>query len=105
MKNFSLLHKSAKLVAETLRLHMNDIYMNRRNFHYLIINLNIDDLTYHNLTEFGALNITGFRILNRSSLNYRQFISYWKSLDPVLWPGAGSKNILVSIKNVTIVTK
>lgn len=93
---YVVLNCEAELVAATIKRHMDDIYMNRRNFHYLIINLNIDDLIYHNLTEFGALNITGFRILNKSSLNFRQFISYWKSLDPVLWPGSGSKSILVS---------
>uniref|UniRef100_A0AAN0LHA1 Glutamate receptor 1 n=1 Tax=Polyphagotarsonemus latus TaxID=1204166 RepID=A0AAN0LHA1_9ACAR len=91
---YVILNCEAKLVASIIQKHMDDIYMSRKNFHYLIINLNIDDLAIYNLTEYGALNITGFRILNKSSLNYRQFISYWKSLDPVLWPGAGSKNIL-----------
>lgn len=93
---YVILNCEAELVAATIKKHIDDIYMNRRNFHYLIINLNIDDLAIHNLTEFGALNITGFRLLNKSSLNFRQFISFWKSLDPILWPGSGSKNIEVS---------
>lgn len=93
---YVILNCEAELVAATIRKHIDDIYMNRRNFHYLIINLNIDDLAIYNLTNFGGLNITGFRLLNKSSLNFRQFISYWKSLDSVLWPGAGSKNIEVS---------
>lgn len=93
---YVILNCEAELVAATLKKHIDDIYMNRRNFHYLIINLNIDDLAIYNLTEFGALNITGFRLLNKSSLNFRQFISFWKSLDPILWPGSGSKNIEVS---------
>ena len=84
---YVILNCEAELVAATLKKHIDDIYMNRRNFHYLIINLNIDDLAIYNVSEFGALNITGFRILNKSSLNFRQFISYWKSLDPILWPG------------------
>lgn len=92
---YVILNCEAELVAATIKKHIDDIYMNRRNFHYLIINLNIDDLAIYNLTQFGALNITGFRILSKSSLNFRQFISYWKSLDPILWPGSGSK-ILVS---------
>lgn len=69
-----LFHCEAELIASTIQMHVNDIYLPRRNFHYLISSVNIDDLSAFNLTEFGAINITGFRILDRSSSHFRQFL-------------------------------
>lgn len=48
------------------------------------------------ILEFGALNITGFRILNPASFEYRDFLAEWKSLDKESWPGAGTRYISVS---------
>ena len=47
--------------------------------------------------EYGAVNITSFRIVDRSSKAARQFITGWKKLDPSTekWPGAGRLHISV----------
>lgn len=87
----------AEIAKEMISKHVRDIYMGRRNFHYFLTNLIMDQFTGMKIDEFGAINITGFRILNRSSIFFRTFISSWKTLDPFHWPGAGHRYISVSL--------
>src|SRR6185437_6911636 len=42
--------------------HIRDIYLGRRTFHYLLPNFAMDDYLSERVAEFGAVNITGFRI-------------------------------------------
>lgn len=76
--------------------HIRDIYMSRSNFHYFMTNLVLDQFIRNKNQEFGAINITGFRIINRKSPFFKTFISTWRLLDPFQWPGAGSLEITVS---------
>lgn len=76
--------------------HVRDVHMGRRNFHYLLSGLVMDDHWDSQVLEFGAVNITGFRIVDLSSKVVRQFLSGWKKLDPNHWTGAGKKNVSAS---------
>ena len=83
-----LFHCEAELIASAIQLHVNDIYLPRKNFHYLISNVNIDDLSAFNLTEFGGkdgenlikekLNIVKFSFLScrKPKSNQRYRISF-----------------------------
>lgn len=55
--------------------HVRDIYMGRRNYHFLLVNPVVNELTYDKIPEFAAVNITGLRLINED-------ISQQSSLDP-----------------------
>lgn len=93
---YVIIECDAGIAKEIISNHVRDIYMGRRNFHYFLTNLIMDQFTGMKIDEFGAINITGFRILNRSSAYFRNFVNQWKSLDPFHWPGAGNKHVSVS---------
>lgn len=56
----------------------------------------MDEYWRSGIQEFGAINITGFRIVQTQSLETMEFLNIWKSLDPSRWPGAGKEHISVS---------
>ncbi|XP_066945637.1 glutamate receptor 1-like [Macrobrachium rosenbergii] len=73
--------------------HVRDIHMGRRNYHYLLSGLVMDERWEEEVKEFGAVNITGFRIVDLSSPYVRSFISTWSSLNPDVYTGAGTSYI------------
>ncbi|KAG8202102.1 hypothetical protein JTE90_010464 [Oedothorax gibbosus] len=77
--------------------HVHDIYMGRRNYHFLLTSLVMDEYWRSDVHEFGAINITGFRIIQSSSLEAIQFLNTWKTLDPARWPGTGTPHISASV--------
>lgn len=48
------------------------------------------------IQEFGAVNITGFRIVQTQNQETVEFLNVWKTLNPSRWPGAGTGYISVS---------
>uniref|UniRef100_T1IZK5 Ionotropic glutamate receptor C-terminal domain-containing protein n=1 Tax=Strigamia maritima TaxID=126957 RepID=T1IZK5_STRMM len=85
--------------------HVRSINLGRRNFHYLLsglVSFNgiavsfsqvMDDHWDSEVLEFGAVNITGFRIVDTSNKVVRQFLNGWKKLESAHWLGAGKKHI------------
>ncbi|CAN8032515.1 unnamed protein product, partial [Ixodes persulcatus] len=55
--------------------HVRDIYMGRRNYHFLLVNPVVNELTYEKVPEFVAVNITGLRLVGED-------LSQQSSLDP-----------------------
>ncbi|GIY84127.1 glutamate receptor 1, partial [Caerostris extrusa] len=47
--------------------------------------------------NLGAINITGFRIIQSQSPDTLQFLSIWKSLNSSRWPGAGTEHISAAV--------
>ncbi|KAI1299268.1 Glutamate receptor 1 [Halotydeus destructor] len=81
------------MARAVIAAHVKDIYMGRRNFHFLLTNLIMDDFYGVPIAEFGAVNVTGFRILQRNTPVFRHFYGQWKNLDSLEWPGAGSRRV------------
>ncbi|XP_068233552.1 glutamate receptor 1-like [Palaemon carinicauda] len=73
--------------------HVQDVHMGRRNYHYLLSGLVMDERWEEEAKEFGAVNITGFRIVDMSSKYVKSFISSWSSLNSEVYTGAGTKYI------------
>ncbi|XP_071043446.1 glutamate receptor 1 [Parasteatoda tepidariorum] len=73
--------------------HVRDIYMGRRNYHFLLTSLVMDEYLNSQVLEFGAINVTGFRILQPRSPDFRHFVPAWQALDSNRWPGAGTQYI------------
>lgn len=57
----------------------------------------MDDRWESEVSEFGAINITGFRIVDEKRRYVHDFLDGWKNLDPSTSIGAGKESISVSI--------
>lgn len=55
----------------------------------------MDDRWESEITEYGAINITGFRIVDTERRYVREFLDGWKRLDPITSIGAGKESITV----------
>lgn len=53
----------------------------------------MDDRWESEVIEYGAINITGFRIVDNTKKHVRDFLESWKRLDPMTSHGAGKENI------------
>jgi glutamate receptor 3 len=55
----------------------------------------MDEYWNNQVLEFGAINITGFRVLQTNTHEFRQFAKTWRNLDAQRWPGAATNFISV----------
>ena len=53
----------------------------------------MDDRWESEVIEYGAINITGFRIVDTSKKYVKEFLDGWKRLDPTTSQGAGKELI------------
>lgn len=60
----------------------------------------MDDHWESEVIEYGAVNITGFRLLDMNQWVVKEFLAQWKNLDPINSPGAGKDTISVSKKKI-----
>ncbi|XP_040568809.1 glutamate receptor 1 [Lepeophtheirus salmonis] len=84
---------SASIAKEILVDHVRNVHLGRRNFHYLMSGLVFDDEWNEKVAEYGAINVTGFRIVHRESDHARRFLRKWKQLDRRKYPAAGVDGI------------
>ncbi|XP_021197940.3 glutamate receptor 1 isoform X1 [Helicoverpa armigera] len=75
---YVVLDSTTQLAKATLILHVRDVQLGRRNYHYFLSGLVLDDRWEKEVTEFGAINITGFRLLDFSRKIVRDFIDVWR---------------------------
>ncbi|GBL77668.1 Glutamate receptor 4 [Araneus ventricosus] len=85
--------------------HIRDTYMNRRNYHFLVTGLIIEDDWNSALLPHGAVNATGFQMLQETRPDVRNFLTVWKSLDPYRWPGGGTQHITTEVAQMYDATK
>ncbi|XP_053623555.1 glutamate receptor 1-like [Plodia interpunctella] len=75
---YVVLDSTTQLAKDALILHVRDVHLGRRNYHYFLSGLVMDDRWEKEVTEFGAVNITGFRLLDFSRKIVREFIDVSK---------------------------
>lgn len=63
----------------------------------------MDDRWESEIIEFGAINITGFRLVDTNRRLVREFYDSWKRLDPTTSIGAGRESISVLIILINII--
>jgi ionotropic glutamate receptor len=68
----------AAMAKEILINHVNNVHLGRRNFHYLMSSLILDDDWDSQVAEFGAVNVTGFRLIDPDTNIARQFMDKWR---------------------------
>ncbi|XP_054275733.1 glutamate receptor 1-like [Macrosteles quadrilineatus] len=81
------------MAKEIVVTHVRDITLGKRTYHYLLSGLIMDDRWESEVIEYGAINITGFRIVEGSRRYVRDFIEGWRRLDPATSVGAGRESI------------
>ena len=59
----------------------------------------MDDRLDERIKEYGAINITGFRIVDTERPVVQQFFRNWETLDPAIYPGAGKSFVSVYIEH------
>jgi glutamate receptor, ionotropic, invertebrate len=59
----------------------------------------MDERWESEIIEYGAINITGFRILDSNKRYVRDFLDGWRKLDATTSPGAGKEQISVSFSS------
>jgi Receptor family ligand binding region. len=57
----------------------------------------MDDRWETEVIEYGAINITGFRIVDSSRRYVKDFLEGWRKLDPIASQGAGRDSISVGL--------
>ncbi|GIY38297.1 glutamate receptor 1 [Caerostris extrusa] len=62
-----------------------------------ITSLIIEDDWNTALLPHGAVNATGFQMLQETRPEVRNFLTAWKSLDPYRWPGGGTQRITTEV--------
>ncbi|XP_068232911.1 glutamate receptor 1-like [Palaemon carinicauda] len=90
---YVVLDCSTQMAKELIIDHVRDVHMGRRNYHYLLSALVMDERWEEQVKEFGAVNITGFRIVDTSRAYVKSFLNKWSQLDPNIVNGAGKNYI------------
>ncbi|TDG47494.1 hypothetical protein AWZ03_006086 [Drosophila navojoa] len=78
----------AEMAKEIIVQHVRDVKLGRRTYHYLLSGLVMDNHWPSDVVEFGAINITGFRIVDTNRRALRDFHDSRKRLEPA--SGAGT---------------
>ncbi|XP_039287193.1 glutamate receptor 1-like isoform X1 [Nilaparvata lugens] len=82
-----------EMAKEIVVSHVRDISLGKRTYHYLLSGLVMDDRWEAEVVEYGAVNITGFRIVDSTRRNVKDFLEGWRRLDPTISHGAGKESI------------
>ncbi|XP_034839785.1 glutamate receptor 1-like isoform X1 [Maniola hyperantus] len=73
---------NAKNAKSILVEHVRKVQLGRRTYHYILSGLVMDDHWENEVTEYGAVNITGFRIVDHSKKTVKDFLEGLRRIDP-----------------------
>ncbi|XP_026333844.1 glutamate receptor 1-like [Hyposmocoma kahamanoa] len=73
---------NAKNAKNILVEHVRKVQLGRRTYHYMLSGLVMDDHWENEVTEYGAVNITGFRIVDHTRKIVRDFMDGLRRMDP-----------------------
>ncbi|KAL1438308.1 hypothetical protein MTO96_048380 [Rhipicephalus appendiculatus] len=62
-RKYVVLDSTADVARDIIINHVRDLYTGRRNFHFLLTSLVMDEYFNNQILELGVVNITGFRII------------------------------------------
>ncbi|XP_049813861.1 glutamate receptor 1-like [Schistocerca nitens] len=78
---YVILDCPTEMAKEIVVTHVRDITLGKRTYHYLLSGLIMDDRWESEVIEYGAINITGFRIVDSSRTYVRQFLDSWRKFN------------------------
>ncbi|KAJ2954236.1 hypothetical protein O0L34_g2482 [Tuta absoluta] len=73
---------NARNAKNILVEHVRNVHLGRRTYHYMLSGLVMDDHWENEVIEYGAVNITGFRIVDHSRKIVRDFMDGVRRMDP-----------------------
>lgn len=82
---------SAQLAKDIIVQHVRSVHLGRRNYHYLMAGLVLDDFWDTSVIEYGAINMTGLRLVNTDSFSAREFFQRWRELDRSKYQSVGNQ--------------
>ncbi|XP_071445925.1 glutamate receptor 1-like isoform X3 [Hetaerina americana] len=82
------------MAKDIIVTHVRDITLGKRTYHYLLSGLIMDDRWESEVIEYGAINITGFRIVDLSKRHVRDFLESWRKPDPNAPPGTPTRDTI-----------
>ncbi|XP_043243542.1 glutamate receptor 1-like isoform X2 [Amphibalanus amphitrite] len=68
---------SARLAKDVIVAHVKDVHLGRRNFHYLLSGLVMDEEWDNSTPEYGALNVTGLRLVDPRRPQVQAILQRW----------------------------
>uniref|UniRef100_T1IX33 Glutamate receptor n=1 Tax=Strigamia maritima TaxID=126957 RepID=T1IX33_STRMM len=84
-KHFVILDCSQELAQKIIISHVSSKWLGRRNYHYLLIDLILDNIWDSSIVEFGTINITGFKIVDWSNKKVQNIYDASKRFQPEGW--------------------
>ncbi len=91
-----ILDCSATMAKDIIVQHVRSVHLGRRNFHYLMSGLVLDDYWDEQIVEYGAINVTGLRLVRQDSFYARTFLQKWRALDKSKYLAAGNQVCTIS---------
>ena len=91
---------SAQLAKDIIVQHVRSVHLGRRNYHYLMSGLVVDDYWDKNVVEYGAINMTGLRLVNTDSYYARDFLKRWRTLDRTKYQAASNQVSFKGFKKI-----
>ncbi|KAG0412880.1 hypothetical protein HPB47_009975, partial [Ixodes persulcatus] len=104
-RKYVVLDSSAEVAKEIIINHVRDLYTGRRNFHFLLTSLVMDEYFNNQILELGVINVTGFRMLQSNRDEFKIFHKSWEKLDHSKWPGAGTSYVSADVALMHDATK
>nr|QGW50658.1 ionotropic receptor 16 [Propsilocerus akamusi] len=92
-RKYVVLDCPTEMAKEIVKNHVRDVTLGKRTYHYLLSGLIMDERWESEIIEYGAINITGFRILDTHKRYVKEFLEGWRKLDSTTSPGAGKEQI------------
>lgn len=96
-RKYVVLDSTADVARDIIINHVRDLYTGRRNFHFLLTSLVMDEYFNNQILELGVVNVTGFRIIQVNKDEFKQFHKPWEKLDHSKWPGAGTAHVSADV--------
>ena len=78
---FYIENKTFIHIQDIVLSHVRNVYLGRRNFHYLMSGLVLDDAWVPDEAEYYAVNITGLRLVSPEKRKVKKILNEWKKLD------------------------
>lgn len=96
-RKYVVLDSGADVSRDIIINHVRDLYTGRRNFHFLLTSLVMDEYFNNQILELGVVNVTGFRIIQVGKEEFKTFHKPWEKLDHNKWPGAGTPHVSADV--------
>ncbi|GAU98437.1 hypothetical protein RvY_09586 [Ramazzottius varieornatus] len=88
-KKHIILDMPTASTQDLITKNLEDKALMKRQFHYLMINLGVEELNFDHL-KFTGVNMTAFTLFNSNDDHYKQWSNEWSQLDEDAgWLGAG----------------